>query len=257
MNGENKFTHVKNSLAVALVTLIFSIMLIPACSAAVTIKEGDWAKYKIEANLPEIAGGGNSPFDDVEWLKFEVKSVSDSAITLEGTIRYKNGTETKETIDGLESHLIVDTENAGSEGNATLPTAELFGAFLPRALEGTQNTVSREYAGVTREVLHSGISMEESDVSFAMNFYWDKTTGMLCELSMSTVTPEQTASMSAKMTETNMWGTAPASEESSEQGLWILAVAGIIAAAAVAGSAVLLWRRKRRLSTEATSTLDE
>jgi len=248
----------KKSFAIALVTLLFSFVLIPAGSAAITIKEGDWAKYKIEAKIPETAGGDTSPFDEVEWLKFEVKSVSDSAITLEGTVHYKNGTETKETIDGIESSLIVDTENTGSdEDNATVPSVDLFGAFLPGTLEGTQGTESRAYAGATREVLHSGINMEESGVSFAMNFYWDKTKGILCELSMSTVTTDYTASISAKMTETNMWGNAPASEESSGQGLWILAVVGIIAAAGVAGAAVLLWRRKRAPLPEATPTLTE
>lgn len=243
---------------IALITLVFSLMLIPAGFAAIAVNKGDWAKYKIEAEIPDIGGGGMVSFDDVEWMKFEVKSVSDSTATVEATMRFKNGTELKETIDGIESSIIIDTTVTDSGESVTnFPSFGLFGAILPREAVVTNGTESRQYAGAIREVQYSGIQMAEPGFSFVMNASWDKATGILCALSMSTATEGQTMSISAKMIETNMWTSSSESEGSSGQELWILAAVSIIVAVAVSGSAVLLWRRKRRLSTEAPPTFTE
>lgn len=244
------------SLVIALVTLIFSIILIPAGHAAIAVKEGDWAKYKIEAEIPDTAGGGMPSFDDVDWMKYEVKSVSGSAVTVEATMRFKNGTELKETVDGLEASIIVDTTITESGESVTnFPSFGLVGSIMPGDAVVTNGTESRQYAGVIREVQYSGIEMAEAGYSFAMNASWDKATGILCALSMSTAAGGQTMSISARMIETNMWASeSTTSTTSSGQELWILAVVGIVIVVGVVVSAVLVWRRRRAPLSQATPT---
>lgn len=239
-------------LGMVLATLIFSIMLIPAGFAAIGVKEGDWAKYKIVAEIPEIGEGGIVPFEDVEWMRFEVESVSGTTVTLEGTAHFENGTEMVETVDGIESGFITNLTEGG-EVVVPFPFFGLILPFWPGEPIYTNGTASREYAGTNREVQYVEIHVGESpelDASLDLKAYWDKAKGVLCEMSLSTSAEGHTMSISVKMTETNMWKDAPAA--SSGQWLWTLAVVAIIVAAGLAGSAVLLWRR-RTPHPEATS----
>jgi hypothetical protein len=238
-------------LGMVLAALFFSMIIIPTGFAAIAVKEGDWAKYKVEAELPSEGVGVALPLDEVEWMKIEVKSVSGTNVTVEATLRFKNGTELADTVDGIASSFIIDTAIANSdEGTVAFPSLGLFGAFLPGESVCINGTESREYAGVNREVQYAGVQMGDSTVSISEKLYWDSAKGVLCEMSMVTSAGGSTMSLSFKLIETNIW--EDSSTGSSGQGLWIPAVVIIIVAGVVAGSAFLVWRRRRAPLPEAT-----
>jgi len=222
----------------ALTALMFSLILIPAGSAAIGVKEGDWAKYRIEVEIPEEFADleGYEELEIMEWAKVEVQSVSGTSVTLNTTIHYKNGTEDTDTQPG--TGFIIDTDL--SEGDEV--QAPMFGAETPVDIAGSKQ---RTYAGASREVNYVDFSQEEMGMSIDLEAYWDKATGILCEMamSMSGESLGQTVdmSLSIKMTETNLWEGGLL----SGQGLWIPVAVIIIIAAVVAGAAVVLLRRRK------------
>ena len=92
---------------------------------------------------------------------------------------------------------------------------------------------TRSYAGAKRTVVYASFSQYGSQLTY----YWDKETGVMVEAS----TTSGGITGTAKAAETNMWEGEPGAL--SGQWLWILVV--IVVAVVAAGSAVLLWRRRK------------
>lgn len=232
-----KYTYGTNIICTALAALMILLMLIPAGSAAIEVEEGDWAKYRIELEIPEEIAEliGYEEFEIMEWVKVEVQSVSDTSVTLKTTIHYKNGTEDTDTLPG--TGYIIDTDLA--EGDEV--SAPMFGPETPVNITGSKQ---QTYAGASREVYYVDFEQEEMGVSMDLEAYWDKATGILCEtaMSMSGELLGETIdiSISIKMTETNLWEAGLL----SGQGFLILVVVAI-AAVVVTGSAILLLRRRK------------
>jgi len=239
----------------ALAALIVFTMLVPVGFAALGVEEGDWAKYRIEAEIPEELEEEMGDVQEIEWAKFEVQSISGATVTLEGTVHYKNGTEETETMDGTEMGLIIEADL--TEGDQVISPI-FFGAGVPTYINGT---VSKKYAGANREVNYVNIEMEQYGTSIDLKAYWDKAKGVLCEMSMSMsgVILGQTleVSMSIKMTETNMWeagADAGAGSFITQWWFWAI-IAGIVIVGA--GSAVVLLRRRKAPLPEAAPTPTE
>lgn len=209
-----------------LIALVLLISTAPAY-AAIGVKEGDWAKYQIEADIPEEIPG----YEEFgEWIKLEVESISDTSVTLKATMHYKNGTEHEES--GIEATGFIIEADLG-EGDPVL--APMWG--MPLYINGSKR---QTYAGASREVNYVDIDLEEMGMTMDFEAYWDKATGILCEMlmSMSGELLGETVemSMSFKMTETNLW----APSVWMQWWFWLIIVVIIIA---IVGAVVLLRRK--------------
>ena len=225
----------------ALAALMFSLILIPSGSVAIGVEEGDWAKYEFEVEISEemydwVSRDVMEETEELEWLKVVVESVSDTTVTLEGTMHFKNGTEKTETIeDGIESGFIIEADLG--EGDEV--TAPFFDAEMTGYINGT---VSRTYAGASREVNYVVITVTEHNATETRKAYWDKATGFICEMSVSLSGEHEgetvEMSISYKMTETNLWAATPLW---MQWWFWAIVIAGI---AVLAGGVYLLKKGK-------------
>jgi hypothetical protein len=213
-----------------LVGLVVFMMLVPVGFAPIGIKEGDWGKYKIVA-IPDEMEEYFEPIKEIEWTKVEAKSISNTAIAAEQTIHFRNGTEDTETIDALSSGFVIEAELG--EGDEV--TAEFSGPGTTKKINGT---LSRIYAGASRKVNYVEFTILQYNTTSKMRVYWDKKTGIICEISTSfnefMGQPVETPLL-YKMTETNLW-TTPIW---LQWWFWMIIMVIIVVAA---GSAVLLRR---------------
>jgi len=215
-----------------LAALVVFLMLVPVGFAAIGVKEGDWGKYKIEV-IPEEMEEYFGAIEEIEWIKVEAKSVSDTTVTAEETIHFKNETEERETIgDALASGFIIEADLG--EGDEV--TADFSGLGTTKKIKGT---VSRIYAGASRKVNYVEFTVVQYNTTTTMKVYWDKKTGIICEISTSFsefMGQPVEMPLSYKITDTNLW--APSIW--MQWWCWVIMVVIIIVAA---GSLVLLCRR--------------
>jgi hypothetical protein len=208
------------------------MMLVPVGFAAIGIKEGDWGKYKIEV-IPEEMEKYLETIEEIEWIKIEAKSISDTTITAEQTTHFKNGTEKTETIgDALASGFIIEADLG--EGDEV--TAEFSGPGTTKKIIGT---ISRIYAGASRKVNYVEFKVAQYNTTSTMKVYWDKKTGIICEISTSfSEFMGQPVEMPLlyKITDTNLWAVSIW----MQWWFWVIIVIIVIVAA---GSVALLLRR--------------
>ena len=215
-----------------LAELVVFMMLVPVGFAAIGTKEGDWGKYEIEV-IPEEMEKYFEAIEEIEWVKVEVKSSSDTIVTAEQTTHFKNGTEGTEAIrDALASGFIIEADLG--EGDEV--TAEFSGPGTTKKIIGT---VSRIYAGASRKVNYVKFTVEQYNTTSTMKVYWDKKTGIICEISTSfSEFMGQPVEMPLlyKITDTNLWAVSIW----MQWWFWVIIVIIVIVAA---GSVVLLFRR--------------
>jgi hypothetical protein len=216
----------------ALGELVVFMMLVSVGFATIGIKEGDWGKYKIEI-IPEEMEKYFGAIKEIEWIKVEAKSICDTTVTAEQTLHFKNGTEETETIgDALASGFIIEAELG--EGDEV--TAEFSGPGTTKKINGT---VSRIYAGASRKVNYVEFTVEQYNTTSTMKVYWDKKTGIICEISTSfSEFMGQPVEMPLlyKITDTNLWTVSIW----MQWWFWVIIVIIVIVAA---GSVALLLRR--------------
>jgi hypothetical protein len=216
----------------ALAGLMVFMMVIPVGFAAIGVKEGDWGKYKIEV-IPEEMEEYFGAIEEIEWIKVEAKSISDTTVTAEETIHFKNETEEKETIgDALASGFIIEADlGEGDEVRAEFSE--------PGTTKKIKGTVSQIYAGASREVNYAEFAVAQYNMTTTMKVYWDKKTGIICEISTSFTEfmgQQVETPLLYRLTETNLW----AATICMQWWLWVIIVVIIIIAA---GSLVLLCIR--------------
>ncbi|MCK5625685.1 hypothetical protein KAI11_02405 [Candidatus Bathyarchaeota archaeon] len=224
---------------ILLITIIFSSSFVSvAIAQSIGVKEGDWAKYNVEVEVPEELQEYIDDFEviDWEWSNLEVKSVSDETATLEGTIHYINGTEETTTFeDAREEGFLIEANQGAGYDEFEVP---LSGVFRGLYINGT---IQRTYANISRDVNYIDVSVTEDITTTTMKAYWDKQTGFLCEMSilMSFEVLEETYDISIllKMTETNMWKIEPIWTQS-----WFLLIIVII----IVGIVVVFFVLRRR-----------
>ncbi|MGQ9460653.1 MAG: hypothetical protein ACUVRA_05435 [Candidatus Bathyarchaeaceae archaeon] len=207
-----------------LIALMFSTMRIHASTDNVGVKVGDWAgfsdaSFEWESNIP---GSEQPPPElNMSWLDMKVLNVSGSNVTLRSTTIYKNGTErtgiTSGNVATGEGALGIDIipSNLGPRDEIPANFTWFIGETLKLVINGT---VTRSYAGANREVNYVNITYPiMSDAAqvgtMNMSFYWDKKTGVICELSIFGAISFTVDSMHyylnmsimLRMTATNMW----------------------------------------------------
>jgi len=198
----------------------------PWVERTVGVKVGDWAKYKVEFTWSSTDPNEQPPQDLVdfvthlEWFGINVLEVFDTIIVFQTIIHFKNGTETK-------SLWTVDVNNGSGNGTysmfgpsfiaAGLNPGETLCTFPPQFTWcgwQIEETVSRPYVGVMRETNHLNVTNWSVFSSYFPynsidDFYWDRATGILCELlhqeSFEKERYVTSLSLTMKMIGTNIW----------------------------------------------------
>jgi len=246
-----------SSSKVVLVTIFFALLttIIPilAVDYTVGVKAGDWIKYgEISASWTgtETEPSYITDMKKIDWMKVEVKNVSGTKVSIETSGRYKNGTATSSsnsTIDvatGSYMALLIA---------ANLKEGDNISQQSGQAIK-INGTVTHTYCSASRNVNFVNITASASyggtTTSQTVKMYWDKATGVMVELyvSSSQTTPTaQSIIMSYKATETNIWSSegilsdifSPASPN------FIYIIIGIAALVVVIVLGVFIVRRRK------------
>jgi len=238
-------------LPTTLTILLFSMMLVPTGFAKAGVKKGDWVEYsefspylwEFEWDPPKYW-----PENNTEWIKMDVQSVADDNVEVKLTIHLENGTEKTKTDSGDITagsgnlSLFIIEANLGVNDTIPWTTKEVTRTSEERKKPSINGTVSRSYAGTNREVNYVNTTYTVQAFGVTLEAYWDKATGILCEMSLSLtweVFIPRNASLSLKMTDTNMFAPPPIW---TEWWFWTI-IAVIVIAAAVSG--ILIWRRRK------------
>jgi hypothetical protein len=188
--------------------LVISILVVPFGFATVGVKEGDLAKYLIETSrFDEFTGARAS---ELYLFTIQVQNVTVTNVTTTQVFQYENGTlismhTTEEKLNSLYFiELDLDKES--------VIEYSLFENEISLSINGT---IKKTYAHALREVNYVEIgNLEvntpiENSTKIDLKLFWDKTTGVLCEYSISYTISDDIGSVristSVKITETNLW----------------------------------------------------
>jgi hypothetical protein len=192
----------------------------------VGVQVGDWAKFgNFHAEWISNDPATKEPPHDLiehnntEWTTNTVKIISDTKITFETITHYRNGTETP------PSYSEIDINNGDGTGlfvfiSANLdPFESVYNSteFLSTRIN---ETISLVYANAFRKTNHlqattyGYVSDEiEQNLAYEVEYFWDKTTGMLTERSGTfaniTGNYQTTYVRSEVLIDTNIWQANP------------------------------------------------
>lgn len=223
----------------------------------VGVEVGDWGIYgdinvtwssndpKFEPDISLILA------NNTVWFKHVVTNIMSTVIYFRNVTHFRDAPEST-------NNVWIDVEVGQGNGTLMFVSAGL-NAGDP-LYEGTaepvfiNETLSRTYAGVEREVNHLNLTTSyridtdvPQDIQISLNYYWDKITGILAERQGSYV--NQTGNYltswykSDGLVETSLWssGTTPPVDEAGDGfPFWLLGVALIV----VLG-ALVLYRKHR------------
>jgi hypothetical protein len=151
--------------------------------------------------------------ENAEWFSVTVENVVDKNITGSLMVHFNNGTEMTDsgwvnvdTGDGANMSMFFISANLNI-GDSIYTSGDYSSWMI-------NETIPRTYDGDVRDTNHLNMTMEYSMgetyyVHSSMNFYWDKTTGALVEMSMmlnqTILTGTTEYSISVELTGSNVW----------------------------------------------------
>ena len=218
-------------------------------SITVGVKIGNWAKYSVTATWQSTVPGATEPpqiqeMRKIEWMKVEVQGINATIMTLLMTYHFKNGTD--QTLAPMSADM------ATQFLTFIIPSNLSTGDLIAGTAAPINGTITRNYAGVNRTVNYLGFSSSFFGVNMTQIMYWDKATGILCEMlmEMSTITDSYvtTTSTSIRMIETNVGRKTPStlscsvSKDTITQGESIV-VSGSINATLSGKTVTLIYKR--------------
>jgi len=136
----------------------------------------------------------------IKWIKIEVKEVSGTQITMSQTYHYDNGTESsQQSLSGDVKYQYL---------NFIIPSDLNKGDMIPRFIT-INGTAQLTYIGMNRNVTYAKYVMSFFSINVAQNMYWDRSTGILCEMNAESSIKAQnyttTTSTSMMIIETDLW----------------------------------------------------
>jgi len=215
----------------------------------VGVKIGNWAKYNVTVTWQSTMPGATEPpqiqeMRKIEWLKVEVQGINATIMTILMTYHFKNGTD--QTLAPMSGDI------ATQFLTFIIPSNLSTGDLIAGTAAPINGTTIRNYAGMNRTVNYLGFSTSFFGVNMTQIMYWDKATGILCEMlmEMSTITDSYvtTTSTSIEMIETNVGGKTPSalscsvSKDTITQGESIV-VSGSINATLSGKTVTLIYRK--------------
>jgi hypothetical protein len=166
----------------------------------------DWFSNDPTATPPSEWVGLNG----TAWFRGTIQSIVGTNVTISMLLHYSNGTEETEIewvdVDTGEGNLTLFLISADlNVGDPIYTTVEYSGFTI-------NETIPVTYPGGQRQTNHVNVTMEESseyiNVSLSMNLYWDKTTGILTQMSImsnQTMTYTTNYSVSIQLTDSSLW----------------------------------------------------
>ena len=204
--------------SLTLLTAILATSVFVSANVTVGVKKGDWIEYQV--SVSGIAPEGH----DAKWARMEVSNVQGSALTLNVTTQFTNGSYLYENIT-----LNLQTGELGDD------------FFIPSNMNLGQNftdihsgniTISKSeekiYAGTSRPVLYGATAFT--------TFYWDKQTGILVEANSNY--KDINFTMTTIAYKTNIW-----QPQNSIQGISYFLI--IVILLLVITALIAIWRRKK------------
>jgi len=244
-----------------------SLVLISACKNAfgvfadatgnnlVGVKVGDWVKYSISSTGPL----GMS--EDLDWIRVEVQNVSDTIVTVNEKIHFRNGNETVGVIsaDLRECSVGVNSHMAGFNTYIIAANHSVGDRIFIKGYENEDifkffinSTGSEKYLGTNRESFYSAwsstIPFFEHPLNETIEYYWDKETGFLLENRFVAIVNYENSEPTIwlmKIVDTNLWETETKTDSQlALRQLGLLAFTGV-----TAGSVTIVAFVKRRPKT--------
>jgi hypothetical protein len=228
------------------VAFLFAVVLSAAFTFPVFAQEyspgvvaGQYVKY---GNFVG-AGPGFESFNDYDWLKLEIISVSRKEVTLLSTGQFKNGTlfwQRHKTVWNIEAGTEDDTPS--TQGPIIAANLNQGDAIQPPGTYTVNKTEDRTYLGVSRSVNILDVEISTPDYNTSLTYVYDRGSGMILESTSITTQaqPEPTTSEYAySIIETDVFGSTPTNLPIAV----IIAVALVVVTVAVA--VVLLLRRTK------------
>jgi hypothetical protein len=199
------------------IALLLTFLLTATCIAlalaqprTVGVFEGEWFRHgeisvnwesnDTSASFPPYGWEWLEEWNETEWMTVTVESISGTNITSEVTQHFNNGSDKIRpgwiAIDsGNSSDYTNDTMDmtfmlisANLDENDTLYTSGDFSSWT------INETITRNYPDTIRETNHLNLTWEYSYSNFisvyyyhSMNYYWDRSTGILVEWSMQVI----------------------------------------------------------------------
>lgn len=223
----------------------------------VGVKVGDWVLYSVTRLGPDTVAWGGPTMKRAVWVKVEVQNVSGTIITAREAIHLTDGSDSVTTISwdlqgvGSWYHFIIATNLGPGDkvGDYTVWVNET-GQFKDVDLT-LNDTVSRSYGGVTREV--NVLKFSELGTYFGwwrnntLEYYWDCETGFLLEKIWQSRYVElgntPISTLRLEIADTNMWEMETAQPFWSQS--WPWAVVGLVGTTA-AGAIVTAKMSKKK-----------
>lgn len=189
------------------------------------VKAGDWAtytfSYTISSDSPNPPPVPPSPLMNVDQLRIEILSVDGTNVTFNTILYYPNGTEYNSQIETIDirsgtayfDNITLSDQTAGPIIGANLTVGD---PIFTNSYSGTINETSEvDYAGSLRELNHFHQTLESGDVTQNIDFLWDRTSGIMVALNLTTINTVTGGSAQASeritIKETNIWQPTPMS----------------------------------------------
>lgn len=228
--------------------MFISAIRVSAETYTIGVKVGDWTKYRdtciwSSENPEAIEPPYYKELKNIEWRNLTIQTISYTTITISVTTRFKNDTQKTDIYSSDIATGSGDYEFAWQIIPSGLNKGDKI-SQTPRAIT-LNDTMSKEFAGATREVNYAGFSIEGEGVTL-YEYYWDKQSGILCAKLIYNVFYSKGYTteilMHTEIIETNLWQ-AKAESEGDSDGieLWQMIIV-VIAILAV----VLMIKRKHK-----------
>jgi hypothetical protein len=256
----------KHSSQIVLASFFLSFLSLsgPVLGAVtVGVHVGDWIQY---GNITGSAS--QKDFNQTQWLKGTVESITGTSVTLQAVAHYVNGTEKTQiftgdiaTGSGNVSFILIPSGlgkgdsfilNFGGSGSSSTRTVTI------------NDTATRSYAGASRTVdlYNSSFSGSYSGVNYAYKFlaYWDQATGLLVEISFSYVVSGSCGgscsndSFGFVATNTSIWGTSAGGVLGSSSNLLLYGGIAVIVIVVAAGGYWYMRSKKPPVAAPAASS---
>ena len=209
------------------------------------VTAGQYAKY---GNFVGV-GPGVESFNDYDWLRLDVVSVSGKEVTLLSTGQLKNGA----AILGNGTTVVWNVET-GTEDGVPSTQGPIIAANLnqgdaipPVGTYAVNRTEARTYLGVTRSVSMLNVVISTPDYNTTLTYVYDRLSGFLLEAATETMTQAQpepiTSEFSYSIMETNIFASTPNSLIVGIPLEYIIAAFVLVLMAAIA---ILVLRRRTK-----------
>jgi len=182
----------------------------------------EWSTNDTGTTFPPTYAPWLEPFNQTEWMQCTISGITGTNVSAQLTQHFKNGTDltrpgwldidtgegSNETTTTADMPMLLISPNL--ETNDTLYTTGDFASFR------INETITRYYPGGPRDTNHLNLTYEVVYVNGGTmtlrqtsNYYWDKTTGVLVEMSMQVTNQTNqyltTWALFTNITDSNIW----------------------------------------------------